>query len=73
MSYAVDATQRGSFTVSGTTQKWYEIDLTTFLKAEKAAGHNTVTLVLRGQTPAATPVQFASDETANGPQLQISG
>jgi hypothetical protein len=69
---AVDGTQRGSFSVSGTTAKWYEIDLTSFLKAEKAAGHNTVTLALRSGTSTATTTNFASDETANGPQLQIS-
>ncbi len=63
--------QLASFTVSGTNAKTYEIDLTNFLKSEKAAGHNTVTIVLKSLTTSATAATFASDETANGPQLSI--
>ena len=36
----------GEATVSGITAKAYEVDLTNFLKAEKAAGRTAVTLVL---------------------------
>jgi endoglucanase len=53
-----------------TTREW---DLTAYLKAQKAAGHNIVTIALRaldGSTPAAS---FASDEAGvNKPQLVIS-
>jgi hypothetical protein len=37
---AAGTAARGSVTVSGTTGKWYELDLTTFLAAEKAAGRD---------------------------------
>jgi Carbohydrate binding module (family 6) len=70
---ATETTVRGSFTVTGTAGKTYDIDLTSYLKAQNTAGHNTVTLVLRGNTTATTPVTFASDEAdANGPQLVIT-
>ena len=57
--------------ISGTAQKWYEIDLTTFLKTEKAAGRNTVSLVLKSQTATSTVCSFGSDEVSAGPQLVI--
>jgi hypothetical protein len=34
---------------TGTTKKWYELDVTSFLKSEKAAGRNVVTLVLKNR------------------------
>ncbi len=58
-------------TITGTTKKWYEIDLTTLLKAEKAAGRNVVTLVLRSNTSTSTLCAFAADDVANGPRLVI--
>jgi O-glycosyl hydrolase/ankyrin repeat protein len=60
-------------TVNSTTQNWWEWDLTTFLKGEKAAGHNTVTLVLKGTTYATPVAIFKSDDAAsNVPQLVIT-
>jgi hypothetical protein len=69
---AVGTTLRGKMTVSGTTSKWYEVDLTNFLKAEKAAGRNVVTLVLKNSTASSTQTVFASDETTTVPQLVVS-
>ena len=60
-----------SFTVSGSTAQWYEIDLTTFLQAEKAAGRNVVTLVLKAKSASTGQASFSSDETASGPRLVI--
>jgi hypothetical protein len=58
--------------ISGATKKWYEIDVTSFLKAEKAAGRNVVTLVRRSNTFTSTLCSFNSDDAAaNGPQLVI--
>jgi hypothetical protein len=69
---ATGASAVGTATVSGTTKKWYEIDVTSFLKAEKAAGRNVVTLVRRSNTFTSTLCSFNSDEAAaNGPQLVI--
>ena len=69
---APGSTVRGGFTVSGTTSKWYEVDLTTFLKNEKAAGRNLVTLVLDGAANTNPYATFASDETANSPRLVVT-
>ena len=66
-------TARGSVTVTGTTANFYEIDLTSFLKAEKSAGRNLVTLVLRNQTTTDAYSIFNSDENAtNKPQLALT-
>jgi hypothetical protein len=64
--------QVGKLTVSGTSAKWYEVDLTGFLKAEKAAGRNTVSIALRGVATSTALSAFASDETANGPRLVVT-
>ena len=64
--------QRASFNVTGTTNKTYDIDLTSFLQSEKAAGRNIVTLVLRGSAVTSTYATFGSDETANGPKLSVT-
>jgi hypothetical protein len=48
--------------------------VTNFLKAEKAAGRNVVTLVLRSLTVTTPYLIFSSDELgSNPPQLQITG
>jgi hypothetical protein len=60
-------------TVNSITQNWWEWDLTSFLKSEKAAGRNTVTLVLKGTTNATPVAIFKSDDAAsNVPQLYIT-
>ena len=64
------ATLRGSFTVTGTSATWYEVDLTSFIQAEFAAGRKVVTLVLRNPDLSGNGLTLIpSDETANGPQL----
>jgi hypothetical protein len=46
--------------------------VTSFLKAEKAAGRNTVTLVLKNPTQQNALVVFNSDDaSSNKPQLVI--
>jgi hypothetical protein len=69
---ASGTTIRGSLTVTGTTAKWYEVDLTSFLQSEFAAGHKVVTLVLKNPNTSSAQTAFASDETANGPQLVVT-
>jgi len=69
---AAGATVRGSVTVAGTSATWYEIDLTSFLKSEFAAGRKVVTLVLKNSPTTTAQTIFASDETANSPQLVIT-
>lgn len=65
-------TVRGAGTVSGTTGKWYELDLTDFIEAEKAAGRDAVTLVLRASASSPSNILFDSDEATNKPQLVVS-
>jgi mannose/cellobiose epimerase-like protein (N-acyl-D-glucosamine 2-epimerase family) len=69
---AVGSATLASVSVAGTTAKWYELDLAAFLKSEKAAGRNIVTLVLKSQTTAATVCTFSSDESVNGPELRVT-
>jgi hypothetical protein len=61
-----------SATIAGTTGKWYEIDLTNFLKAELAAGRKIVTLVLKSIKSTSTSMVFNSDDAAtNRPTLNV--
>ncbi|MET0263460.1 MAG: DNRLRE domain-containing protein [Rariglobus sp.] len=52
---------------------WFDWDVTTYLQQEKAAGRNTVTLVLQSSTPgSATGVTFNSRQASgNQPQLKV--
>ncbi|HEX8916837.1 MAG TPA: DNRLRE domain-containing protein [Humisphaera sp.] len=62
-----------TFAVAGTTAKWYEVDLTAFLKAERAAGRTAVTVVLAGANTPDPLVTFNSDEAASSrPVLVVS-
>jgi hypothetical protein len=63
---------RGSLTVTGTTAQWYEVDLTSFLQEELAAGRKVVTIVLKAPNVSDPWVSFATDSTANGPRLVIT-
>lgn len=66
-------TSRGSITVAGTTDNWYELDLTNFIKAEQAAGRARVTLVLKNLSVTDAWPIFASDEAAaNRPELVVT-
>jgi hypothetical protein len=60
-------------TLTGTTNQWYEWDVTSYLKSEKANGINTVTLVLRNTTSSGTMATFNSDDApANQPQVVVT-
>jgi prepilin-type processing-associated H-X9-DG protein len=58
-------------TVTGTTGQWYELDLTTFLQQQKAAGATGVTLVLKANAASNSTILFDSDEAANRPELAV--
>ena len=69
---APDPTLLGTLTVTGLTAAWYELDLTAFLQAERAAGRTLVTLVLRNATSSSAQTVFSSDEAASGrPELVV--
>jgi hypothetical protein len=66
-------TPLATVTVAGNTNKYYEWDVTNYVKAERAAGRSIVTLVLRSQTVTTPQLVFNSDEaSANQPQLQVT-
>jgi uncharacterized delta-60 repeat protein len=68
---AADATVRGSVNVVGTSAQWYEIDLTSFIQSEIAAGRKVITLVLKNPNTTEAQTVILSDETVNGPQLVV--
>jgi len=69
---ATGTTALATATISGTTAKWYELDVTAYLKSEKLAGRNTVTLVLKSSTTTTALASFAADGAANAPQLLVT-
>jgi hypothetical protein len=69
---AAGTTVRGSLTVSGTSAQWYEVDLTSFLKAELAAGRTKVTLVLKAPSTSNPWAIFGTDDSASGPQVVVT-
>ena len=61
-------------TVTSGAAKWYEWDLTDYLREQKAAGKRFVTLVIRNTTATRGAVAFNSDEASgNKPQVVVTG
>lgn len=59
-------------TLIDNTFRWYEWDITSYVKAEKAAGRNIISLVVRNATPSDAIASFNSKEAAvNAPQLFV--
>ena len=62
----------GSITVKGTTARWQEVDVTSYVQAEKRSGRNVITLALQNTTHSSAQVQAASREKgAEAPALVI--
>src|SRR6185437_8241325 len=59
---AINATKINSATLLDAIPRWYNIDLTAYLQAQKAAGHNTVTLAVQLLATNTTYAQFSSRE-----------
>jgi len=56
-----------------TAAQWYEWDVTAWLQQEKAAGHTTVTLVLKNQAASTPYAQFNSRQaTTSRPELLVT-
>jgi len=61
------ATPLGSVKVRDTTRRTYELDLTAYIQAQKAAGRQTVTLVLKNMSnTASAQAVFAARESNTG-------
>jgi hypothetical protein len=63
----------GTFTVSGTTAQTLDLDITSFVQAEKQAGHRFVAVGLSNPTATNAYAAFSSREAGgSGPQLMIT-
>jgi hypothetical protein len=70
---ASGAAALASATIRGTAGAWYEWDVTTYLRAQKAAGRNLVTLILRNPFTSLPWCIFNSDDaTSNRPELVVT-
>jgi hypothetical protein len=59
--------------IRDTTARWYEWDVTSYLKTERAARRNLITLVLKNPNSSSAVTIFNSDNAAiNKPQLVIT-
>ena len=60
-------------TISGTTKKYYEWDISSFIAAQRAAGKTVVALALKSLDSTWAVASFNSSEAStNKPQLAIS-
>jgi hypothetical protein len=66
---AADATVLGSITVTGVTAQWYEVDLTNYVQARKAAGATTIAIALKNPVDTLPYVAFSSRESGTRPEL----
>ena len=62
----------GGVTVSSTSGGWYEVDVTDYVKAQRAAGHATVSLALHALNSTSAKLGIASREAANAPRLVVA-
>jgi hypothetical protein len=63
----------GTITVTSTTFGWYEIDVTSYVRAERQAGRRLVSFALHATAPSNERLDLSSREaTANRPELVIS-
>ena len=67
------ATALSSVSVTGTTSAWYELDVTNYVKSEKTAGRNVISLAIHDGAAATPIINFNSREAAtNKAQLVIT-
>jgi hypothetical protein len=71
---AANAAAISTQTLSGTAARWYEWDVTDYLRQQKVAAATAITFVLKGEASSSAYVRFASDEAtdaATRPQLVV--
>lgn len=70
---AANGAALGSFTVANTTSAWYEVDVTSYVQAERAAGRSVISVLVKNPTATSTTSIFNSREaTSHQPQLVIT-
>ena len=63
----------GTVTVVGATPQWVQLDLTSYVRAERRAGRKVISLALRNVDHTSSPSQFQSREAGStGPRLVIT-
>jgi acid phosphatase len=63
----------GSVTVASTSARWYELDVTAYVRAERAAGHTTVSLGLHSLGFTVAKLSLNSREaSSNRPELVVT-
>jgi hypothetical protein len=58
-------------TIGGTTGGWYELDVSSYVKAERAAGRKAVGLALVCPATASPAIYLNSDEATNNQPLLV--
>lgn len=70
---AITSAKLGSAVVLDSTARWYEVDVTSWVQTEQAAGHPAVALTLSNGATASPYSTFTSRESAsNKPQLLLT-
>jgi uncharacterized delta-60 repeat protein len=62
----------GGLTVLDATGRFYEVDLTSYIRAQKAAGKTAVSFMLKANVSVDPFIRFNSREAGNGPQLLVT-
>jgi hypothetical protein len=66
-----ETTAQASVVVSGTASRWYSVNLTSFIQAQRSAGNTSVSIALKNPSDTLPYISFASRESTNQPQLLI--
>ncbi len=72
---ANSATLQQTVQVTGTTARWYDLDITAYVKSELLAGRRTISLLLKNGTTSSTnstSTLLDSREAVNKPQLVVT-
>ena len=70
---ATGTTAIGKFTVTDTTARYYEVDISKYVKDQKAAGKTVIAIALKSNVFTSPLAVFNSDENAsNKPQLVVN-
>jgi hypothetical protein len=68
-----ETTVLGTITVSGTAGQWYQVDLTSYAQAQRAAGQTTIAIALKNPVDTLPYVTFRSRQSStNRPELVIT-
>ena len=66
-------TALASLSISGTTRRWYEWDVSAYVRAQRAAGRTAVSFVLLGTSPTSPYGTFSSrNDSSNRPELVLA-